>query len=518
MTGLKNRYSFWIVCVGIFAVAIFSRLYLLGIRPVHHDEGMLSYFAWQLAEMKNYSYSPQIHGPILFYVQAVLFALFETSNFVVRLGPAIFGIILVAIPLSLYKAIGKPRATAISLLILVSPMFLYFSRFLVHTSLVVVFYLGFIYFLRSFVVSPKPIPLYLASIFLALAFGVSEVTYILVAAIFASAAVSTLILGRKSFKYYKNIGQYFKENSPDIVSAILLFVLVWIAIYSVGFTNVASLKTSIPNPFAKDTSLGFWLSQHDVRLGGQPWFYYLLLALSYEPIILLGSLFGLVDSIIKKNPFYLFVAWWAVFMLAIFSWAGEKFPWLFLPPLLPLTVLTGYYIGTNWKNFKVLSKIFWVAMAIISLFISIRLNYINHTETREMAVYVQTPLSFQKVIDKIEKDCKDSPDKNCVLIDQKISWPLSWTFKDYSTLIYSENFTPQPSTKYIFMDVASISSMNAAKDWNSQQVQLREWWVPESCHKITCMPKYFEYFITRKVWNEKGGFDTTLLTPVKNGG
>jgi len=170
-------------------------------------------------------------------------------------------------------------------------------------------------------------------------------------------------------------------------------------------------------------------------------------------------------------------------------------------------------LGNNWRRFKIASKIIWITLGIITLFVSVRLNFVNHTETRELAVYVQTPLSFQKVINKIDKDCRLSSDKNCVLIDQKISWPMSWLFKDYGTLIFADNFEPQLSTKYIFLDPSSTQNTNTIKGWKKNNVMLRDWWVPEPCRKISCLPKYFSYFFTRKVWNEKGGFEATLMTP-----
>lgn len=480
---------------------------------MHHDEGMLSYFAWQLSSQGAYSYTPQIHGPILFYAQALLFKIFKTGAAISRLGPALFGIILVMMPFVVVKKIGRPKAIAMSLLFLVSPLLLYFSRFLVHTSLSVVFYLGFFFSLRSFVKTPNPVSLYLLSAMLAFSFGTSETAYILVA-VFAGALFLTYFIAKPETREYsiKIIG-YFKENFPDIISAILIFVLIWSAVYSVGFTNLPSLATSIPNPFSKGTGLGFWLAQHNTRLGGQPWYYYLMLSLAYEPMILIASIFGVVDSIKRRAPFYVFIALTSVLMMIGFSIAGEKFPWLFLPTLLTMTVLSAYYLSSNWKKFWIVSKILWSVLFVITAFIAIRLNYFNHTDTREIAVYVQTPLSFQKIIDDIDKNCRGSKDKNCVLIDQKISWPLSWDFKDYGSLIYTENFSTQTGTKYIIVSNENLTQLNTAKDWQKQEAELRDWWVPTPCRNVKCLPKYLDYFVTRKIWNAKGGFNVTILIP-----
>ena len=41
-----------------------------------------------------------------------------------------------------------------------------------------------------------------------------------------------------------------------------------------------------------------------------------------------------------------FLVWAFALSLAIYSWAGEKFAWLVLHPLLPLILLAG--IGVQW--------------------------------------------------------------------------------------------------------------------------------------------------------------------------
>ena len=48
------------------AAAIFLRFHLLEIKPLHHDEGVNSYFLLNLAEHWNYKYDPtNYHGPSL---------------------------------------------------------------------------------------------------------------------------------------------------------------------------------------------------------------------------------------------------------------------------------------------------------------------------------------------------------------------------------------------------------------------------------------------------------------------
>jgi uncharacterized protein (TIGR03663 family) len=507
-----RKHKLLVIIVIILALAVLSRFAFLGIRPMHHDEGMLSYFGWQLASQKNYSYTPQIHGPILFYVQALLFLIFKVGDWQARLGEALFGVILVLLPFIFIKTIGKKRAIAISTLLLVSPVFLYFSRFIVHTSLVVVFWFIFVFAFKEFVRKPRTSALYTSAVTLALAFGTSETTYIFVAAFVLSLMIATIFLGQSARRYWTQISKFIKEDYLDVISAVLIFLLVWAAIYSVGFSNSRSLTMSLPNPWDKESSLGFWLAQHKTRLGGQPWYYYFMLATIYEFIALIGSILAIIDSIRKKQPFYLFLAILTIIVFAGFSIAGEKFPWLFLPSLLPMTILTGYYLGENWNKFWIVSKLFWIVLIIVSAFVAFRLSYINHTDPVELAVYVQTPQVFQNKINEIDKACATSPDKNCVFIDQKISWPMSWSFRNTGTLVYTSSYQVQPSTKYIIISNESTDAQKPAGNWSEEKVKLRDWWVPTPCRQLSCVGNYVNYFVFRKIWNEKGGYDVTLYS------
>lgn len=105
-------------------------------------------------------------------------------------------------------------------------------------------------------------------------------------------------------------------------------------------------------------AIGYWLGQHDVQRGEQPWFYYLVMAPQYEYLAVLGSFSvfaGLVvwgwrhrrENLEQHRRFITLAiaAWWALGMFLILSWAGEKMPWLIVHFLLPMLILSGGGIG-----------------------------------------------------------------------------------------------------------------------------------------------------------------------------
>ncbi len=502
----ENRKLFYIFAV-ILALAIASRFILLGVRPIHHDEGMLAYFAWKLARFGEYNYTPQIHAPILFYVQALLFLIFGESAAVLRTGPAIFGVVMITLPLIFYKKLGKANALAIAILILTSPLLTYYSRFLVHTSIVIVFWFLTLVFIRDFCKKFNPFSLYLTALCLAFSFGVSETTYIFCAALLGAALLVLIFNRQKASMVLKKIWAFCRHDYIEIFSAFLIFVLAWMLIYGVGLTNPRSLITSLPNPFNPESGLGFWLAQNPKKLGGQKWHYYFDLMMVYEPVILIGFVLSIYDAFKKRALFYQLIVFCAALTLAVFSCAGEKFPWLALCPLILMIFSAGFYWGKNFSNFKIWSKLTVAILITFSIFNLIRLNYFSSADTSELAVYVQTPEFARDKIDEAVERCEKEKIKDCVAIEQKISWPLSWYFRRSSYLFVGNDAYIKPETKYAFVSVESVDAFKKPENWAKTSYPLRDWWVPDVCRKLDCVKEFADYYFKRSTWNTKGGYD-----------
>lgn len=129
------------------------------------------------------------------------------------------------------------------------------------------------------------------------------------------------------------------------------------AIYVVFYT---SLFTNIPGIFSGSFgAIGYWLGQQGVRRAEQPWFYYLLLVPQYDPLAALLGGAGILLTAGRQvlawlgrgtggpQPFVRgFIAYWAVASLAIYSWAGEKMPWMDIHLVLPLLLMSATLLGT----------------------------------------------------------------------------------------------------------------------------------------------------------------------------
>lgn len=114
----------------IIALAIFTRFYHLGDRVMSHDESLHTYYSWRLYTAGDFQHTPLMHGPILFHVTAFFYFLFGDNDFTARLYPAVLGVLMVLLPLLFRRWIGKYGVLLGSVMILLSPLLMYYNRYI----------------------------------------------------------------------------------------------------------------------------------------------------------------------------------------------------------------------------------------------------------------------------------------------------------------------------------------------------------------------------------------------------
>src|SRR5215467_2152004 len=94
--------------VGVFVIAVLTRLVNLGDRVASHDESLHMEYSYNLYKRGDFQHTPLMHGPVLFHAVAFMYLLFGDSDFSARLYPAILGIIMVLMPKILFERwLGK---------------------------------------------------------------------------------------------------------------------------------------------------------------------------------------------------------------------------------------------------------------------------------------------------------------------------------------------------------------------------------------------------------------------------
>lgn len=361
-----SKVNWEIVAFGVLLViAIATRFIDLGARPLHHDEAQHAFFSWNLFRGAGYQYDPMLHGPFLYHLTALMYFLFGVSDTSARLGPAIFGVLLIGGCYFLRPYIGRVGALAAAIVLTFSPISLYYSRFLRHDIFAATATLGMAIAILGFVRSRRPAYLYLGAASLAISWASHELTFITMF-IFGSFLILVLLAGGRAQNLLRQaLGSL--RHRPQVV---LYSVGIFVAIFGLLFTNYLTYPAGFADGLYK--SITYWLSQQGVARGAQPWYYYLLLLSVYEPLgLIVGFIGGMYlflrgkrrsghggwfgedpDQRWMRSFTLFFLIYWFVMGVAIYSWAGEKMPWLALHLVLPLALLVGVSMDSFVHNLE----------------------------------------------------------------------------------------------------------------------------------------------------------------------
>lgn len=137
--------------ITIFLVAIVSRLYMLGVRAMSHDESLHALYAYYLYANGNYDHNPMMHGPFRYHVTALTYFLFGDSDFTARLAPALMGVALIGMIYLMRGYLGRTGALAAAVMATVGPSLLFHSRYIRDDIFMAFFTVVWIYGLFRYV-------------------------------------------------------------------------------------------------------------------------------------------------------------------------------------------------------------------------------------------------------------------------------------------------------------------------------------------------------------------------------
>ncbi len=391
-----------IITAFIILIAIISRLIFLDLRPLHHDEGVNYFFANNVLEGRGFNYDPiNYHGPSYFFILFFSFLSLGINEFSLRLPAALFGIILISMPL-FFKERTSNNKYMLALFLLFSPSLLFYSRYSIHESLFVLLSFLAVYLLTRIIEMKSLFYLPMLSIVAALLFTTKETVIIL-----------GFIVVMICIANYKEIRKINWSNRNNILISIFFFLLVYIAFFSSFFTNISGLIDSFKSYFP-------WVERGLTEKGhDKPFLYYFFLLSKYELPLLLFSAFGFVYSYKKKSVFTKNVSIWLILVFLIYSLIGYKTPWLIINITVPLCIMASFGIIWISNNIKFPYLILGIGIFYLAMF-SFYFNFVDTWQNNPYA-YVHTDVDILNLIKELDYNYK-SGEK--VLIASDIYWPL----------------------------------------------------------------------------------------------
>jgi len=348
----------WIVAIG---AACMARIASLTNNPFSASEAQRAYAAWQFVDGQSARVDGALWGPLPFLINAVFFFLFGTQDAIARLGPALAGIAIVPICWWLRPWFGRWGALGVGAMLALSPTFVYGSRHVSGIPWVLLAALAlFICMLRR--ADKHAATGILAVAGIAIAFligsGPSGLT-MLVAFAFALAILVLLDRpdpdtgGRRGALF--TVGDHLRQIDRRILwSVVALVGLILLVACSLFFTDLVHLPRTLGSLF------GRWWDDLFATERNQPWYYYLLIAFVYEPLIGVAAIIGvvLIARTAAPRPLTMtFPLTWQLVALVLFSLSGGKKPEGAAMILLALALIGG--IAIQWVAERLQGGWFW---------------------------------------------------------------------------------------------------------------------------------------------------------------
>jgi len=490
----------------LLATALLVRFIDLGDRPFHHDESQDAYFSWVFFDRGDYAYQPILHGPLRFYLTALMYVVFGDSDFTARLAPALMGVGIVFLPFLLRRQLGTMATWTAALMLAFGPTYLYFSRFAREDIYIACINMALL--VVTFRMIDKPRRWHPAAIgaLLALAFGTKETTFI------TGFVFVTFLIPAACFKgaREKLIGVVKSVGWESIAYGVAAFWLVFALLFTVFFTNPNGLVDGISD------GLSYWLGQHEVGRGGEPWYFYFAVLFGHEWPVLALALVGAVYAFKRKEMLPLFLVWAFLVSMIVYSWAGEKFSWLAMHPLMPLLLLAGIGVQWIWSARRNVVRYGGVALVALgcaySVYASYLANAVHRADPKEFLVSTQSSEDVrnvaQRVYDIDARVFKRTGKRLTVNIDSSegATFPWAWYFRDLGVGyidMKQPGYVPQTQVLVMTDGAKAVLDPNLAA-YEGQQFRFRVWWVRDWKKKFSA-EAWLNWFVKRETWNPVGG-------------
>ncbi len=348
----------WVV---VILSALLVRIASLTNNPFSAAEAQRAYAAWQFVDGQSARVDGALWGPLPFLINGLFFFLFGARDTVARLAPALAGVAIVPICWWLRPWFGRWGALGVAAMLALSPTFVYGSRQVTGIPWVVLAALAlFLCVLRLADERATTGTLVVAGIAVAflIGSGPSGLTMLLA---FAFALAILALLDRPDADTgerrgaLRAIGAHIRQIDRRVLwSVVGLAGLLLLMACSLFFTDLIHLPRTLGSMF------GRWWDDLFATERNEPWYYYLLIALIYEPFIGVAAIIGVVLIARAAAPRPLAMTLpltWQLVALVLFSLSGGKTPENAAMILLALALIGG--AAVQWTAERVAGNWFW---------------------------------------------------------------------------------------------------------------------------------------------------------------
>ncbi|MBL9179538.1 MAG: TIGR03663 family protein [Verrucomicrobiaceae bacterium] len=465
------------------AIAAYYRLPSLGERPMHTDEAILAMKSAEFQSTGHFQYDPKdFHGPGLHHLTKAWSALAGWGNSAtwteaqLRTVTVVCGLLLILVTLLLRDALGRLGAGYAMLLMAVSPMMVYYSRyFIMEVPLVLLITLS-IAALWRWSQGGGIAWLLLAGFAIGFQHATKETFIINVAAGLAGFAAAKLMVGdfaprQSGFAISPSRGRVSRPWLWVTLAAIATSV----TIYSGFFKDWQAVRDSA-------TTYLNYLERSGGSGHEKPWHYYLTLifwrkdgVLWSEALIgglaLVGMTHAFVGNHVKntsRQAFLVFLSVYTLVLFGIYSFLAYKTPWSILSGQHALTLLAGVGAAaiSEAASGRFGRLVFRAAMGLGLYHLIAQTNLAIHryaADSHNPYVYSHPSANLLGILPLLRELQKTAPDGNfdLLVINRDAGWPFPWYWRDIKTARYSAALPETIDARVIIAELDMKPSLEA---------------------------------------------------------
>ncbi len=491
--------------MALLLLSVVLHLAVLGQRSFHHDESIHAKLSWDLLHSGTYRYDPTYHGPLLYYLTAVSYAVFGDSDFTARLPIALAGIALVFVAWGLRRRLGESGAWWTGLLFTISPLFLYYGRFLrmdvLEAALASAAALAFLGVLRR-----RRGAWWQLGLWAGLALATKENAYVTAALAAFSAGVVALYLGPMSS--LRRAVSWVRAHLTGLGLAAAVVVLVTIPIYTVGF--------SFPSDWCYPAkAVTYWWHQHNIHRVGGPWWYHLPRLAIYGFLPIGAALVWGVRRRGRMRPLEVFLLSFSLGSVGLYCYLGEKTPWLGVHQVWAFIPLAGLQLAHTFgprgsRRGRVVAGLALAATAVTSLTASFVLDEISPARRRvEALIFVQTTPETRAVArEGVALEVGEEKGPVAAVSGQAV-WPFMWYWRDLA--VRWSRPVPGVRPALVVCDPEEEAGIRKllGPGYSRERIPLRAWWL--MYQRPPTVLEAVRYALTRVPWGGLGSTDVIVF-------
>ena len=486
--------SFGVLVLLALVLAADFRFPYLDQRPMHTDEAILAtkYVDFWKSGVFQYD-NKDYHGPGLHNLTRAYgwFAGWthpdQLTDAKLRTVVAVCGMALILITLLAADGLGRLGTALAMLLMAVSPMMVFYSRYFIMEVPLVLWVSLFLVSCWRYSQSKRTLWLIAAGIALGFQHATKETFILNLGAAACGWIAVKLVCGGFSERPTNQLilSSSNRRAGKTWPWVVVPAVVVSVGLFSSGFKNWQAVTDSV-------TTYGHYLSRSEGAGHEKPWHYYLTLifwrkdgVVWSEALIgglgivgMLHAFFGLHRSNARR-AFQIFLSIYTLALFTVYSILSYKTPWAILSAQYSLTLLAGVGGASIWHWLEGrISKLAAVALMTAGVWhLCSQTGLAIHeyrTDPRNPYVYSHTSTNILPLVDRVRQLAQIRPAGFSVqVISRDSGWPLPWYLRKMRDVGYQMETPDQLTAPVIIADIdrkAEIEAKLAGRAYESSSL------------------------------------------------